>query len=302
MEAVATSPFFRRKVNSLIPSLEEELKRQKKEEQLKISADEKKANKDEKRFDSIREKLIANALSALKIEPEMFKEYSERMKFLLSQNDNETSKKSVGEILNDSKNVAQGAEIAVKAGDRATAKEAISATLSIASSLGIPIVSQICSLIQLTFTSILAGMSIKKRLKNRKNDISDFSQKSDAFDENLKKFMPKFQEFVNSLESDKQMLLDKSKSMKKKEFQAFIKEYVDNKIKACGLDNIFDEETAEKAAANVEKETPEQQDENEIETSQSSDEENKNAENKENNNKEDEKNKNKKLNEVQMGD
>lgn len=212
----------------------------KKTKASEISKEEQKKNK---QFEKIRKQLMDATLKELGIDQETLDKYAQKINS--SENQSNNSKQFM-DILKDSENVLNGAKGTVKAGDKETVKKvatfgvsvaAVASTQFAAVQAVIASISTTIPFVGVALSSASLALYIKKRIKVRKGDKSDFSEKDRAFVEHLKEMEEKLKMFDNMITSDKEMILTESSTMKNAEFKKFILNYVKEKLAYCGLIN-----------------------------------------------------------------
>ena len=205
---------------------------------VKLSKEEIKENK---RFQNIRKQLLKSTLKELGMKEKDLDRYAN--KFAEYQNNPQRSNQFI-DNLRDSENVVNSARTAVKVGDKETAKKiaTFGVTVSAFASAKFAAVQALIASISATipFLGVALGGAtlayyLKKRVKARQGEKSDFSEKDRAFEEYLISMEEKLKKFDSIINQDKDMIIQKSKTMKSAEFKKFIAEYAKQKLTECGL-------------------------------------------------------------------
>ncbi len=250
--------------------------------------------KENKRFQKIRKQLLKATLSELGIKEEDLDRYAS--KFAEYKSNPQKSNQFI-DNLRDSENVVNSARAAVKVGDKETVKKVATFGITVAafSSAKFAAVQALISSISATipFIGVAIGgttlaLYLKKRVKARQGEKSDYSEKDRAFEEYLTSMEEKLKAFDNVINQDKALIIEKSKTMKSAEFKKFISDYTKQKLTECGLiGEVQVKQTAVAVEETAEKTTSENKNENTTDESKKDnkevDEKNlKHSENKEN--------------------
>lgn len=179
----------------------------------------------------IRSKLINNMFKELGINEEQFKVW----KTLLEKNP-EGKAMTPAEIIKQTQEILNQAKTTVKAGDRDVRNNIIGLGMAILAAVVAPvgIITSLSAYVigKMAFTTF---MMVKRRVKNRKNDIADAEQKEGELIEMLKDFVPRVQSFINAIEQGKPEFLEKKKTLKPKEFKVYLVTFIERKMKEYGL-------------------------------------------------------------------
>ena len=208
------------------------------EDDVKLSKEEIKENK---RFQKIRKQLLKSTLKELGMKEEDLDRYAN--KFAEYQNNPQRPNQFI-DNLRDSENVVNSARTAVKVGDKETAKKIATFGVTVAAFASAKFAAVQALIASISATIPFLGVALggatlayylKKRVKARQGEKSDFSEKDRAFEEYLISMEEKLKNFDNIINQDKDMIIQKSKTMKSAEFKKFIAEYAKQKLTECGL-------------------------------------------------------------------
>lgn len=208
------------------------------EDDVKLSKEEIKENK---RFQKIRKQLLKSTLKELGMKEEDLDRYAN--KFAEYQNNPQRSNQFI-DNLRDSENVVNSARTAVKVGDKETAKKIATFGVTVAAFASAKFAAVQALIASISATIPFLGVALggatlayylKKRVKARQGEKSDFSEKDRAFEEYLISMEEKLKNFDSIINQDKDMIIQKSKTMKSAEFKKFIAEYAKQKLTECGL-------------------------------------------------------------------
>lgn len=205
---------------------------------VKLSKEEIKENK---RFQKIRKQLLKSTLKELGMKEEDLDKYASKLSEY--QNNSQRPNQFI-DNLRDSENVANSARTAVKVGDKETAKKIATFGVTVAAFASAKFAAVQALIASISATIPFLGVALggatlayylKKRVKARKGEKSDFSEKDRAFEEYLISMEEKLKKFDSIINQDKDMIIQKSKTMKSAEFKKFIAEYAKQKLTECGL-------------------------------------------------------------------
>lgn len=205
---------------------------------VKLSKEEIKENK---RFQNIRKQLLKSTLKELGMKEKDLDRYAN--KFAEYQNNPQRSNQFI-DNLRDSENVVNSARTAVKVGDKETAKKIATFGVTVAAFASAKFAAVQALIASISATIPFLGVALggatlayylKKRVKARQGEKSDFSEKDRAFEEYLISMEEKLKKFDSIINQDKDMIIQKSKTMKSAEFKKFIAEYAKQKLTECGL-------------------------------------------------------------------
>ena len=125
----------------------------------------------------------------------------------------------------------------------------------------------------LCVTVPLALISLTRKGKSMEGNLADHAEKLDTYKQELAEFETKINNLVARFEADQPMLMEKSKSMKKGEFNTYLSSYISSLLSEYGLtqadiqkaaENINGQEQEEKKEGEEpEQETPEEKAEDE---------------------------------------
>ncbi len=208
------------------------------EDDVKLSKEEIKENK---LFQKIRKQLLKSTLKELGLKSEDLDKYAN--KFAEYQNAPQRPNQFI-DNLKDSENVANSARTAVKVGDKETAKKVATFGVTVAAFASAKFVAVQALIASISATIPFLGVALggatlayylKKRVKARQGEKSDFSEKDRAFEEYLTSLEEKLRQFDNIINQDKSLIIEKNKVMKSAEFKKFIADYAKQKLTECGL-------------------------------------------------------------------
>lgn len=208
------------------------------EDDVKLSKEEIKENK---RFQNIRKQLLKSTLKELGMKEKDLDRYAN--KFAEYQNNPQRPNQFI-DNLRDSENVVNSARTAVKVGDKETAKKIATFGVTVAAFASAKFAAVQALIASISATIPFLGVALggatlayylKKRVKARQGEKSDFSEKDRAFEEYLISMEEKLKNFDKIINQDKDMIIQKSKTMKSAEFKKFIAEYAKQKLTECGL-------------------------------------------------------------------
>lgn len=212
----------RRKVTAIIPS----------EAVMSVSTGEVKelSKKDLERFEKLREKLILKAFDWDKNE---YKTYLEEFQKLLKKTDNGTKSKS--DMLDDARNVAVGSQKNVEDTNKETAKKVIDL---LTGSLGATLLAKLTAVVPfagVVVSAILIAGIVKKHIDAQKLNNTKAEIDWQNYEKLLNDVMNDVEIFTNSIEKDKEMLIEKQKTMKKGDFNKFLDKYIAQKCTELGI-------------------------------------------------------------------
>lgn len=194
-----------------------------------------------KQYEKIRKQLLKSTLKELGVKQEDLDRLSGKLE---DYNNREEHDKGFMQDVIDSENTLGGAKATIKAGNKETAKKIASFGVSVAAISSVKfaevqaLVASITAsvpFIGVALAGVTLGMYLKKRIKMSKYEQGDYSEKDKAFEEKLNMLQQKLTQLNSLIENDKDMLLNKSQTMKKSEFKQFVSGYIKQKLAECGL-------------------------------------------------------------------
>ncbi len=230
--------------------------RERRKQLKEAKAQAKHEKKDNAIFDDIRETLIKKVFD---VNAKQIQEYNEQ---LGAFNSHENQPLSERDAVDNSIRVAKGAKgtekstargmrnAAISVGKVALAgalgfgaKEVVSkAIVGAASMVGLTLGAGVAGIISaVLFASVAAIITLHRSRKAQKGNVADTIEKEGAAMEKIQEFLAKVEKFSKEIENDKQMLIQKRKTLGKKEFAKFTEEYLGSKIKfleEIGVSNI----------------------------------------------------------------
>ncbi len=197
-----------------------------------VSSSEK--TKDEKTVEKIRNEMICNVFGI-----RSFKKL-EKYQFDYANMDNMEDMPSVGEVLEDSRNVARGQRGANARSRKDMRNDAIKTSFAVGglmlpyltskfAALGV-LVAKVSAII--TLPAVAIGMAVsgllwgyKKYRKAKVGNLADANEKQRNYIAKLGNFMQEAVQYSEMVEKDSELILEKKKTMKKKDFKKWCDEY-----------------------------------------------------------------------------